>query len=215
MKILLVEDDIDLNETIKEFLEDKYKVISVFDGEEAVNKAYEEDIDLIILDVKLPKKDGFKVAKEIREFKDTPIIFLTSLNTQKDIEKGFLSGGDDYLTKPFSLKELLLRIEAILRRIYKNEIIKIDENVSFDVNNLTLIKNNEKIHLKPKLAKLLKLLLKKRGQIVSKDEIINELYSIDETPNFNSIKTFINNLRNIIGKDKIETIKNVGYRFVS
>jgi len=214
VKILLVEDDIDLNETIKEFLEDKYKIISVFDGEEAINKVYEEDIDLIILDVKLPNKNGFEVAKEIRKIKDTPIIFLTSLNTQKDIEKGFLSGGDDYIIKPFSLKELLLRIQAILRRVYKNEIIKIDENISFDVNNLILIKNGEKIHLKPKITKLLKLLLKKRGQVVSKDEIINEIYSFDETPNLNSIKTFINNLRNVIGKDKIETIKNIGYRFV-
>ncbi len=214
MKILLVEDDIDLNETIKEFLEDKYKIISVFDGEEAINKVYEEDIDLIILDVKLPNKNGFEVAKEIRKIKDTPIIFLTSLNTQKDIEKGFLSGGDDYIIKPFSLKELLLRIQAILRRVYKNEIIKIDENISFDINNLILIKNGKKIHLKPKIAKLLKLFLKKRGQVVSKDEIINEIYSFDETPNLNSIKTFINNLRNLIGKDKIETIKNIGYRFV-
>jgi len=214
VKILLVEDDIDLNETIKEFLEDKYKIISVFDGEEAINKVYEEDIDLIILDVKLPNKNGFEVAKEIRKIKDTPIIFLTSLNTQKDIEKGFLSGGDDYIIKPFSLKELLLRIQAILRRVYKNEIIKIDENISFDINNLILIKNGKKIHLKPKIAKLLKLFLKKRGQVVSKDEIINEIYSFDETPNLNSIKTFINNLRNLIGKDKIETIKNIGYRFV-
>ena len=82
------------------------------------------------------------------------------------------------------------------------------------MNNLILIKNGEKIHLKPKITKLLKLLLKKRGQVVSKDEIINEIYSFDETPNLNSIKTFINNLRNLIGKDKIETIKNIGYSFV-
>ena len=109
--ILLVEDDISLNETIKEFLEfSGYEVRSVFDGEEAINEAYEKKYQIIILDVKLPKKNGFEVAKEIRSFSEVPIIFLTSLDSQKDIEKGFLSGADDYLTKPFSLKELKFRI---------------------------------------------------------------------------------------------------------
>jgi DNA-binding response OmpR family regulator len=106
MKVLVVEDDIDLNETIKEYLENFYEVISVFDGEEALNKAYEIKPDIIILDVKLPKKNGFEVAKEIRKFSNVPILFLTSLDSEKDVEKGFLSGGDDYIKKPFSLKEL-------------------------------------------------------------------------------------------------------------
>ena len=96
-KILIVEDDIDLNETIREFLENFYNVDSVKDGEEALNKAYEKNYDVIILDVKLPKIDGFSVAKEIRKFSKTPIIFLTSLDSEKDVEKGFLSGGDDYI----------------------------------------------------------------------------------------------------------------------
>jgi len=103
MKILLVEDDFDLNETVKEFLESFYEVESVFDGEEAINRAYENNFDVIILDVKLPKIDGFRVAKEIRKHKNTPIIFLTSLDSEKDVEKGFLSGGDDYIRKPFHL----------------------------------------------------------------------------------------------------------------
>ena len=211
MKILIVEDDIDLNDTLKDFLQNYYEVVSVFSAEDGFNYL---DVDLIIADVKLPDMDGFNFAREVREIKDIPIIFLTSLNTQKDIEKGFLSGADDYITKPFSLKELLLRIEAILRRIYKNNKIEIDKNTIFDLDSLTLIKNGETIYLKPKIAKLLKFFLKNRGRVVSKDEIIQELYGLDEG-NINSIKTFINTIRNLIGKEKIKTIKNIGYQFVN
>jgi DNA-binding response OmpR family regulator len=103
MKILLVEDDRDLSETIKEYLKD-YEIDIADDGEEAIKKAYENNYDLIILDIKLPKVDGFSVAQEIRKIKSTPIIFLTSLDSENDVEKGFLSGGDDYIKKPFSLK---------------------------------------------------------------------------------------------------------------
>ena len=103
MKILVVEDDKSLNESIVDFLEfSNFKTISVFDGEEAVIKSYENSFDIIILDIKLPKLNGFQVATKIREFSNIPIIFLTSLDDEKDIEKGFISGGDDYLTKPFS-----------------------------------------------------------------------------------------------------------------
>ena len=214
MRILLVEDDFDLNETIKEFLENFYDVEVVFDGEEALNKAYEENFDVIILDVKLPKLNGFEVAKEIRKFKSTPIIFLTSLDNEKDIEKGFLSGGDDYIRKPFSLKELKFRIDAIIKRVYGNsQKIKID-NFEFDLDNLELKKDNEIIHLKPKVAELLKLFIQNRNKVLSKEEIFNNLYSFDEEANEASLRTFINTLRNILGKDKIQTIKGIGYKFV-
>ena len=212
MKILLVEDDFDLNETIKEFLENYYEIESVFDGEEAINKAYEKNFDIIILDVKLPKIDGFSVAKEIRKHKNTPIIFLTSLDSEKDVEKGFLSGGDDYIRKPFSLKELKLRIDAIIKRIYGGEAVKIGE-FEFDLNNLELKKNGKVIHLKPKVAELLKFFIQNRNKVLSKEEIFNYLYDFEE-PNEASLRTFINTLRHILGKDKIQTIKGVGYKFV-
>ena len=211
-KLLLVEDDFDLNETVKEFLENFYEVESVFNGEEAINKVYENNFDVIILDVKLPKIDGFSVSKEIRKHKNTPIIFLTSLDSEKDVEKGFLSGGDDYIRKPFSLKELKLRIDAIIKRIYGGELVKIGE-FEFDLNNLELKKNGEVIHLKPKVAELLKFFIQNRGKILSKEEIFNYLYDFEE-PNEASLRTFINTLRNILGKDKIQTIKGVGYKFV-
>lgn len=160
-KILLVEDDFDLNETIKEYLEDFYEVKSVFDGEEATEEAYEKNYDVIILDVKLPKMDGFSVAREIRRFKNTPIIFLTSLDSEKDVEAGFLSGGDDYIRKPFLLKELKYRIDAIIKRIYGGKVVKLN-GFEFDLDNLELKKNNEVVHLKPKVADLLKFFIQKQ-----------------------------------------------------
>ena len=212
--LLIVEDDKDLNDTLFDFLSEKFKVLRAFDGEDALKLAYEKDIDLIVLDVKLPKMNGFEVASEIRKFKTTPIIFLTSLDSQKDIEKGFLSGADDYIKKPFSLKELLFRIEAILKRVYKVEKIKI-KDFYFDMKNLELFKNDEKVHLKTKEAKLLKLFLKNKNRILTKEDIFNEIYEYDETPNENSLRTFIRDLRHILGADVIETIKGVGYKFIS
>ena len=211
-RILIVEDDIDLNDTLKEFLENFYEVDRVFDGEEALKKAYEENFDLIILDVKLPKMDGFEVAKEIRKFKKTPIIFLTSLDGEKDIEKGFLSGGDDYVRKPFSLKELKLRIDAILKRVYGGEVVKIGD-FEFNLGSLELKKDNKIIHLKPKEAKLLKFFIQNRGKILSKEEIFEYLYDFEE-PNEYSLRTFINTLRKVLGKDRIKTLKGVGYKFL-
>jgi len=215
MKILLVEDDIDLNETVREFLENFYKVDSVKDGEEALNKAYENNYDVIILDVKLPKINGFEVAKKIREFSNVPIIFITSLDGEKDVEEGFLSGGDDYIRKPFSLKELKLRIDAVFRRMYGNsEKIDLGDGFVFDVQNMQLLKNGKAVHLKAKVARLLDLFIRHKGEVLSKEKIFDEIYDFDETPNVDSLRTFIKTLRNILGNDKIETIKEVGYRFV-
>jgi len=211
-KILLVEDDIDLNETVKEYLENFYEVTTVFDGIEALNKIYEKNYDLIILDVKLPNIDGFSLAKKVRKVKDIPIIFLTSLNSEKDVERGFLSGGDDYIKKPFSLKELKLRVDAVLRRVYGDFVVRIGE-FEFDLNSLFLKKNEEVIYLKPKVAELLKFFIQNRNRIVSKEEILDYLYGLEDA-NEDSLRTFISNLRHILGKDKIKTIKNVGYKFV-
>ncbi len=214
MKILIVEDDIDLNETVKEYLENFYEVISVFDGEEALNKAYEVKPDIIVLDAKLPKINGFEVAKEIRRFSNVPILFLTSLDSEKDVEKGFLSGGDDYIKKPFSLKELKLRIDAILKRVYgDSKRVKI-KDFEFDLESLELYKDGKIIHLKPKVAKLLKFFIQNKNKIVSKEEIFDYLYDFEE-PNEASLRTFINNLRTILGKDTIITVKGRGYKFVS
>ncbi|WP_456479049.1 response regulator transcription factor [Nautilia sp.] len=215
-KILIVEDDVSLNETVKDFLDmSGFETLSVFDGESAVNEAYEKHYDLILLDVKLPKKNGFEAAHEIRGFTDVPIIFITSLSDEKDVENGFLSGGDDYIRKPFSLKELKFRIDAVLRRIYGNiEKVDLGDGFVFDVNNLELIKNGKPVHLKTKVARLLNLFVKHKGEVLSKEKIFGEIYDFDETPNEASLRTFVKTLRNVLGNEKIKTVKEVGYKFV-
>ena len=216
-KVLVVEDDIDLNNTLAKFLKLKcFEVEIAYDGEVGVNLAYENSFDIIILDVKLPRLNGFEVAKEIREFSNTPIIFLTSLDTQKDIEKGFIIGGDDYITKPFSLNELLLRVKAIHRRLYgNNESIKIGEDIEFSIENLTLRVGDNKVKLKQKVAKLLELFLQNPNRILSKDEILEYIYGFNEEPNEESLRTFISKLRRYLPKGAIESIRGVGYRYVA
>ncbi len=215
-KILIVEDDKDLNSTLVKFLAIKgFEVLSVFDGEEAVDSVYEHTFDLIVLDVKLPSLDGFEVAKAVREFSTTPIIFLTSLDAQKDVEKGFEHGGDDYMTKPFSLSELLYRIQAIFRRVHGNDhTISIDKNCYFDIDKLTLYKDQKRVTLTDKEIKLLSMFLQHKEKTFTREEIFEVLYEYDQTPNEASLRVFINRLRNIIGKEKIKTVKNVGYTYV-
>ena len=215
-KILIVEDDKDLNSTLAKFLAIKgFDVLSVFDGEEAVDSVYEHTFDLIVLDVKLPSLDGFEVAKAVREFSTTPIIFLTSLDAQKDVEKGFEHGGDDYMTKPFSLSELLYRIQAIFRRVHGNDnTISIDENCYFDMDKLTLYKDNKIVTLTDKEIKLLSMFLQQKEKTFTREEIFEVLYEYAQSPNEASLRVFINRLRKIIGKEKIKTVKNVGYAYV-
>ncbi len=216
-RVLLVEDDIELNHTIAEFLTmSNFDVVPVYDGDEALNAMYESNFDVVLLDIKLPKMNGFDVAREIRRNFSTPIIFITSLDGETNVVKAFLNGGDDYIRKPFSLKELKVRIDAILRRVYgsKESLIRISDNVEFNLEKLELYKNGERVKLKTKELKLLKLFLQNKGKVLSKGVIFDNIYDYDEEPNEYSLRTFINNLRRVIGKDKIETVKNTGYRYV-
>jgi len=217
--ILLLEDDIELNSTIKQFLEFKgYSVIASFNGEDAEDLVYENSIDLMLLDVKVPRVSGFDFLKKLRDDdKDIPAIFITSLNSVEDVQKGFMLGCDDYIRKPFALKELEVRIDSILKRVYSSysDRVLIDENLFFDIKELVLYKNGEKLPLKYKELKLLSLLLKNRDKLLDYETIYQELWDFSEEPNAASLRTYIKNLRKVIGKDKIETIKNIGYQFVS
>ncbi len=216
IRVLLVEDDIELNQTIAEFLEmSNFEVVSVYDGEQAVDALFETDYDVVLLDIKLPKMNGFEITKEVRKHLSVPIIFITSLDGEQNVVRAFLSGGDDYVRKPFSLNELKVRVEAIVKRVYgSRELIKISDDIEFHVESMELYKNGEKIKLKNKELKLLKLFLQNKGKVLTKDVIFDNIYDYYEEPNEFSLRTFINNLRRIIGRDKIETIKNTGYRYV-
>jgi len=217
--ILLLEDDMQLSATLKQFLSLKnYKVLQAYDGLVAQELIYENHIDLMLLDVKVPLLDGLSLLDNLRKNNDeTPVILITSLNSVDDVEKGFKIGCDDYIRKPFALKELLVRIEAQLKRRYNShqEVIKVGEECLFDTQEKIVTKNGKKIPLKTKEIKLLELFLTHPNQLLNYEQIFDTLWSYDEVPSSGALRTYIKTLRAVIGKESIETLKNVGYRFVT
>ena len=219
-KILLLEDDANLNETVTEFLEDEdYDVTSTYDGYEAQDKIYESKFDLLLLDVNTPGIDGFTLLKEARENDVVaPSIFITSLNGVDDLERGFNSGCDDYIRKPFVLKELSIRIETLLRRGFfheANEMISLGDNIEYNTKSNELLVNGVAETLGNKESSLFKLFMKQPNEVLSHERIYKELWDYDEDPSDTALRTYIKNIRKIIGKDRIVSIKKQGYKFTS
>ncbi len=219
-KILLLEDDINLSETIEEFLGDEgYEVICVYDGISAEEKIYEQKFDLLLLDVNVPGLNGFELLKKIRvEGNETPAIFITSLNSTDDLTNGYESGCDDYIRKPFALKELILRVQTILKRGFfhkKENKIVIKDGIYYNLDGNELIKDDKKVVLNNKEDKLLRLFLKYQNQIISHEKIYETLWDYDETYSDSALRTYIKNLRKILGKESIESIKKLGYKLVT
>lgn len=218
MKILLLEDDIALSDIMSEYLEDNhFELDLVYDGEEALESAYESQYDLYIFDVNVPAVKGFDLLRTLRENGDkTPAIFVTSLNDIDDVSKGFESGADDYLKKPFELAELLLRIKNIQKRSFtqqRSTLIHINENVSFNIDTELLVRGDESITLPQKELKLLKHFLKHPNEIVTFETLNDVLWDYDETPSAESLRAHIKNLRKNLDKDMIHNLRGLGYRF--
>lgn len=217
-KILLLEDDLTLSETVVEFLEEQgYEVVPAYNGEEASDIIYENVFDLFLLDVNVPLLNGFELLKQKREEGvQTPAIYITSLNSMDSLETGYDSGCDDYIRKPFALKELLLRVETILKRGFFHESsprIQISQTIEYDTDSNLLYVSGESVQLNAKEASLLKLFLQHENEAIVHEVIYDTLWSYEETPSENALRTYIKNLRKIIGKDKIVSIKKLGYRF--
>lgn len=218
MKILYLEDDLNLSQTVQEYLEDEgFEVVCAYDGQEALETIYEEYFDLFLLDVNVPKIDGFKLLKELRDAEiSTPAIFITSLNSINDLSAGYDAGADDYVKKPFALKELLFRIKALLKREFKvqNASIRITQNSYFNTQTEELFVNENLVTINPKELLLLKLLLKSKNEAVSFESIFQNVWSYDEVHSELSLRTYIKNLRKNLGKESILSIKKVGYKLV-
>lgn len=220
--ILLVEDDLNLSEVLVDYLEMLgYKVTLAPDGMEGLKKFRHESPELCILDVMLPKKDGFTLAKDIRTInQQVPIIFLTARGMMEDRITGFQAGCDDYISKPFSSEELSLRIEAILRRCRTNtasqpELIQIG-NYSFDVANFELIIGETKHSLTPKEAALLKVLCRHTNTLLTREKALMEVWGDDDYFIGRSMDVFITKLRKYLKDDPRVSIVNVhgtGFRF--
>ena len=219
-KLLLLEDDIALNETIIDYFETLgFNITPVYSGNSALDAIYENSFDLLLLDVNVPDINGFEILKSIREHNTTtPAIFITSLNSMVDLENGYKSGCDDYIRKPFSLKELKLRVETILKREFfhnNSSKIQIGKNIYYDSHSDLLSVNNDEIQLNNKDAKLLKLFLQNKNKLITHETIYSTLWEYDEEISESSLRTYIKNLRKYLGKEKIVSIKKLGYRFTT
>jgi DNA-binding response OmpR family regulator len=216
-KLLILEDNALLLNTLEDFfLDNDFECVLVKNGKEALKRCFEEKFDLYLLDVKVPEMNGFDFLKELRSCGDrTPAIFVTSLNDQESLTKGFMLGGDDYIKKPFDLSELLLRIRAILARTkgIVDDWMAIDEEYKLNLARKRLFYKDEELDVHLKDFELLYLLVKERGHVVTKEMIHERLWSSAEEINEGSIRVYINNLKKIFGKECISNIRGIGYRF--
>jgi len=219
--VLIVEDDPTMLRGLKDNFEFKgYRVLTAADGEGGLNAALNDKPDLIILDIMLPKINGNEVCRLIREQQlEMPIIMLTAKGQESDIVLGLNLGADDYVTKPFSIKELLARAGAFLRRSRQAEKDVYEfADCRLDIGARTLTQRGEEIKLSPKEFKLLELFVKKPGRALTRDEILNKVWGYDYFIGPRSIDRFVTTLRNKVEPDPhnptfIRTIREVGYKF--
>jgi DNA-binding response OmpR family regulator len=213
--ILLVEDDMNLGFVIQDSLKmSGYKVVLATDGKQGLVKFNEGNFDLCILDVMLPQKDGFALAEDIRKVNATvPIVFLTAKSMTEDRIRGFKAGADDYLTKPFSTEELLLRLEAILKRSKGTTITNKDKfnigKFTFDYPNYLLIAPGEEQKLTKKEAEILKLLCAQKGDVIPRELVLNMIWGDDNYFNGRSLDVFLTKIRKYLKSDPNVSIVNV------
>ncbi|MDD3289775.1 MAG: response regulator transcription factor [Eubacteriales bacterium] len=220
-KILIVDDEEKIREVIREYAEfNHHEVREAADGMEAVNIALKEDFDLIILDIMMPRLDGFTACKEIRREKDVPVIMLSARGEEYDKLFGFELGIDDYVVKPFSPKELMARISAVLAR-RKRSLENMDA-LEFRSGGLvvhtasrTVTLDGERIDLTLKEYELLSYLIRNRNIAMSRDKLLQDIWGYDYFGDDRTIDTHIKNLRGRLGlyRDKIITVRGIGYKF--
>lgn len=220
-KILYAEDDETLAFLTKDNLENHYDVTHCTDGEMCLESFKKESFDICIFDIMMPKMDGFDLAEKVRKINsDVPIIFLSAKTLKEDRIKGLRLGADDYLVKPFSIEELLLKIEIFLKRSQKSSI---SENViynvgkyQFDSKNYLVFTDTEKISLTQREAELLKLFLDNKNVVMKREEILKSLWGNDDYFMGRSLDVFISRLRKILSTEKgivIENLHGIGFKF--
>ena len=219
--VLIIEDDSTMLRGLKDNFEFAgYNVLTATDGEAGLNAALNSKPDLIILDIMLPKINGYEVCRLIRnENLDMPIIMLTAKGEESDVVLGLNLGADDYVTKPFSIKELLARAAAFLRRrkLTEQDVYEFAD-CRLDIPARTLTRDNEPIKLSPKEFKLLELFVKKPGRALTRHEILNAVWGYDSFSGQRTIDRFVTTLRQKIEPDPhnptlIKTIREIGYKF--
>ncbi len=214
MNILVVDDEKLIRDVIKEYLTlEGYHVIEASDGVEAINKYRNSNINLVIMDVMMPNMDGYTACKEIKKIKDVPFIMLSARSAEYDKLIGFDLGIDDYVTKPFSPKELVARVKAILKRDNKENIISLAGIKIDDLAHEVYI-DDEEITLTPKEYDLLKFLIENKNIALSREKLLSSIWGYDFYGDDRTIDTHIKTLRSHLGKyrNMIKTIRGMGYK---
>jgi len=215
IKILLLEDDLLFGETLTDLLEDEgYEVTHSPNGQSALDATFEHRFDLYLLDINVPLIDGVSLLKELRDADDnTPAIFLTSHKDKEMLERGFLSGCDDYLTKPFDNDELLLRLKALLKRSVKDE-VKCVNLLCHDTTHKRILYDKKELDLSKKEYELLLLLMQHASSAVPKEMILDELWSSSDGGSDGAIRVYINRLKHLLPQVTIQNIRGIGYKLV-
>ncbi len=218
--LLIVDDEKKIRDVVKEYAEfDGFEVIEAADGMEAVSKANENDIDVIVMDIMMPRLDGFSACKEIRKSKNTPIIMLSARGEEYDKLFGFEIGVDDYVVKPFSPKELIARMRAVMKR---SSFVSVGEEEVITYKGLTInftarevIVDGEKAQMTPKEYDLLFYLVRNMNIALSRDKLLEEVWGYDFYGDDRTVDTHIKMLRNSLGqyRNLIVTLRGMGYKF--
>lgn len=217
MKVLVVDDEKLIRDVIKEYLNlENYTVYEAENGLEAIDLVKKEDFDIIIMDIMMPKMDGYSACREIKNIKDTPFILLSARGEEYDKLIGFDLGIDDYVTKPFSPKELVARIKAITKRKETKENISVIDGIKIDNIAHDVYIDNKKIYLTPKEYDLLKYFIENKNVALSRETLLSNIWGYDFFGDDRTIDTHVKTLRKHLGKykDYIVTVRSMGYKFV-
>lgn len=215
--LLVVEDDIVTNEAICEYMEYAgHTAFSAFDGEQGLAMVKSNPVDLVILDIMLPKVTGIEVLKELRKDRSVPVLMLTALDDEHTQATSFDEQADDYITKPFSMPVVMKHIEAVLRRAEQggaapNTVIRYKE-ITVDTDSLTVLVGTESVSLTTREFEILKLLLENQGRVVSRERLLDTVWGYDYIGDEKIVNTHIKNIRKKLGVDYIETMRGAGYK---
>lgn len=214
-RILVIEDEASLQNILRIFLEDAgYQVTLADDGMDGIAAFHKDSFDLVLLDIMMPRLDGYSVCEMIRNESSTPVILLTALDDEDNQMKGFNLLADDYITKPFSMPLVLKRMEAVLRRARSGEksSVLVYQNVQLDTENYKVFVEGKEVTLTVREFDILRLLMENQGRVFTREQLLDIIWNYDYLGDDKIINTHIKNIRKKLGVDCIETIRGVGYR---
>ena len=214
-RILVIEDEASIQNILRIFLEDAgYQVTLADDGMDGIAAFHKDSFDLVLLDIMMPRLDGYSVCEMIRNESSTPVILLTALDDEDNQMKGFNLLADDYITKPFSMPLVLKRIEAVLRRTRSGEksSLLVYQNVQLDTENYKVFVEGKEVTLTVREFDILRLLMENQGRVFTREQLLDIIWNYDYLGDDKIINTHIKNIRKKLGVDCIKTIRGVGYR---